>query len=501
MTTLLFIFICSLGLSLVLTAGVREVCVRFGAVDMPDHRKVHKKPIPRTGGVAIFISFLLTLIAAGFLPTDISDLLVIDRKIFFVFAGGFVCFGIGLLDDLIGAKPLVKLSFQVFGGALAFMGGIDITQFQIGGFVISFRPFDLLVTVFWFVLFMNAVNLIDGLDGLAGGIVVFASVVMVVLSILKADFFTAVLFTALAGSVLGFLRYNFNPASIFMGDSGSYFLGYAIAAMSIMGSVKSQVAPAMMMPLLALGVPLFDTILSPVRRFIRGKKMFKPDNRHIHHRLKKMGFTTIKSVSILYGVTAFLCVAALVMVNIRDERAGLFLVLLGAGTVIFIRKLGYFEYVGTDKLLGWLRDLTDESGLSWDRRGFLNHQIEISRAGDVDEMWERLVEAADFLRLDFVEMRLSGPSSGEAAYLKKAPFEYSTGELNSDLMDWNRTLHVILPLAQNGNRYGSLAVSKDMVKKEVSPFMLRRIEQLRRTVVDKLNNLNHEALIEEKRAG
>lgn len=486
MTTLLFIFVFSITLSLILTAVVRDLSIRWGVMDMPNHRKVHKKPIPRTGGVAIFASFVVTLIAVRFFPTRLSELLVLDKGLIFILAGGLVCFGIGLLDDLKGSKPLVKLSFQVFGAVLAYIGGIEISQIQIHGFVLHFGPFDVLVTVFWFVLFMNAVNLIDGLDGLAGGIIVFASFVMIILSVLKADYFTAILFTALAGCVLGFLRYNFNPASVFMGDSGSYFLGYAIAAMSILGSVKSQVAPALMIPILALGVPIFDTILSPIRRFIRGKKMFQPDNRHIHHRIQKLGFTTKKSVSILYGISLFLCIVALIIVNLRDERAGLFLIILGAGAFIFIRKLGYFEYIGTDKIFGWLRDLTDDSGLSLDRRGFLNHQIEISRAIDIDDMWKELVSAAEFLKVDFMEMKLTRPKKGEDC---SSYASYSHGDCAQCLQDYGRFLYVVLPLT-NGYKYGSIIVSKDVTKDDVPPLMLRRIEQLRRTAVETLCRLH-----------
>jgi len=213
--------------------------------------------------------------------------------------------------------------------------------------------FSYLVTVFWFILFINAVNIVDGLDGLAAGIVVFASLVMVILSILQDDFLSAIFFAAMAGAALGFLRYNFNPASIFLGDGGSYFLGYSIAAFSIMGSVKSQVSVALLIPLLALGIPLFDTLLSPLRRFLLGKKLFQPDAAHFHHRLLEKGLTARNAVYVIYLITLFLCIISIAIVNIRDERAGLFVIVLGAAAVIFVRKLGYFEYFGSKKIYSW----------------------------------------------------------------------------------------------------------------------------------------------------
>jgi UDP-GlcNAc:undecaprenyl-phosphate GlcNAc-1-phosphate transferase len=269
-----------------------------------------------------------------------------------------------------------------------------------------------------------------------------------------------------------------------MGDGGSYFLGYVIAAMGILGSVKSQVAPAMMIPLLALGVPIFDTILSPVRRFMRGRAIFSPDNRHIHHRLKSMGLSTSRAVLLLYGVTAGLCLSALVVANLRDERAGLFLILLGLGAVVFIRKLGYFEYLGTDKFLGWLRDMTDESGISPQRRGFLNLQIEVTRSEGAEDLWQNLVAAGQYLRLDFMELRLlrQDGTGGDGADLRT----YVDNGFDPAKFDCTRVMQVVLPLSTRERKYGCLTVAKDLDKGRMGPFMLRRIEQLRRSTIEGL---------------
>ena len=491
MTTLLFTLLVSLGLSLVLTVVARNMGIKCGALDEPDQRKVHDHPIPRTGGMAIFASFFLSLLAVGILNTPVAAELQINRKILLVIAGAFICFGMGAVDDFRRLKPSVKFLFQIIAATIAYLGDVHITTLIIGGWTIHFGFMTYFVTVFWFLLFMNAVNLVDGLDGLAGGIVVFASLIMILLSVFNQEYFTAVVFTALAGSVLGFLRYNFNPASVFMGDAGSYFLGYVIAAMGIIGSVKSQVAPAMMIPVLALGVPIFDTILSPIRRFFRGRKIFSPDDRHIHHRLQRMGFSTAKAVWLLYGVTVALCLAALLLVNMRDERAGLFLILLGLGAVIFVRKLGYFEYLGTDKFFGWLRDLTDDSGLSQHRRSFLNHQIEVSRSLTMEELWERLVAAGQYLRLDHMELKLN--HCRDKTGIKDSDpgdiYIYSSNGFDPDLFDGNRTMFVALPLTTPDKVFGCLSVYKDLGKGEMFPFMLRRVEQIRRSVISALTGI------------
>ena len=364
-----------------------------------------------------------------------------------------------------------------------------MVRFFLGGGLLNYTIVSYFVTIFWFLLLINAINLVDGLDGLAGGIVFFASLVMMLLSILRHDYLTGFYFSIIAGAVLGFLRYNFNPASIFLGDGGSYFLGYAMASLSVLGSVKSQTGAALTIPLLALGVPLFDTILSPVRRFFRGRKMFSPDKGHIHHRLVGRGLTTKKAVLVIYSITLVLCIMAVVVTNMRDEQAGLFLVILGAGASLLIRKLGYFEYLASDKFYGWFKDMTDQAGFRHDRRSFLNYQIEISKSSDLETLWERIMAVAGFLELDFIELKLCDSKCNQLE--QRIPmYEFSNGNSDPALMDWNSAMHIMLPLATKECEFGSLAISRDVVHSPLTPFTLRRIEQLRRTVLETLIKLN-----------
>ncbi len=351
MTIILVIFLVSLALSVVLTPVVGKVGTWLGAVDVPDERKVHTGSIPRCGGLAIFLAFFLSLLICAFLIPDIFNKFELTRETGFFVLGMLVVFGVGIVDDFHSLGHKIKFLFQIIGASVAFWGGIRISSFAFIGIPFECGCVSYFVTVFWFLLFINAINLVDGLDGLAAGICFFASSVMSILLIVKGDIFHAVLFTSLAGVLFGFLRYNFNPATIFMGDSGSYFLGYTIASLAIMSSVKCQIGTLMMIPVIALGVPIFDALLSPVRRFIVGRGMFKADRSHIHHRLIAMGLSTKRVVWITYGITVVLCIFAIIMVNLRDEFAGLFLIVLTLGAVIFIRKIGYFEYFTHDKIL------------------------------------------------------------------------------------------------------------------------------------------------------
>jgi UDP-GlcNAc:undecaprenyl-phosphate/decaprenyl-phosphate GlcNAc-1-phosphate transferase len=408
MTTLLVIFLTALGFSLLLTPWVGRLGAKLGAMDMPGPRKVHLTPVPRIGGLAVLLAFLASLWAVKLYGTQITDLIVVDRGMLLQLGGALVVFGCGLWDDFRRVNAWIKLLFQILGATLAFAGGISIGGFVLGEHAVKFGFLSYAVTVFWFVLFINAVNLIDGLDGLASGVVFFASVVIVVITVTQGQYLPAVYFAALGGATLGFLRYNFNPASIFLGDAGSYFMGYVIADLSILTSVKSQVGALMLIPVLALGVPVFDTLLSPVRRWVRGRRIFKPDNGHIHHKLLAMGISSRNVVLILYGVTAALCGLAILIINVRNEVVGLIVVVIGGTVVVLMRRAGYMEYLVLDKFYGWFRDLTGEAGLSRERRTFLSLQMEMDKARTLEELCALIGETMKMLKFERVELFLKG---------------------------------------------------------------------------------------------
>ena len=423
MTTILLAFVLALAFSLLLTPFSGWLGVRFGGMDVPGERKVHTKATPRTGGLAIFLSVFLVMILGKLWKTDVTELFIFGQNYLFLISGAVIVFGIGFVDDFHRLNAGIKFLFQVLAASIAFYGGFRIARVGIfESYTISIY-FSYFLTVFWFVFIINAINLVDGLDGLAGGIVVFACLVIVVLNVTRQEYLTGMLFAAIGGATLGFLRYNFNPASIFLGDGGSYFLGYSIAALSIMSSAKAQMGAVFLIPILALGVPLFDAVLAPLRRFIRGKKMFSPDSGHIHHKLKEMGLSSQRVVWLLYGITACLGIIAIIIVNLRDERAGLFLIVLGVGAVIFVRKLGYFEYFAMDKVYGWMRDMADVSGLGHERRSFLNVQMDLSASKDLEGLWGITVRGMEMLGFDLGDMVLFSQSAPQLNTPRGTPIQ------------------------------------------------------------------------------
>ncbi len=465
---------------------------RRGYCDTPSERKVHLEPIPRIGGISLFLSFslawLVSLSFLCFLPgfsENISKYLII-----FIGATGF--FALGLFDDIKGLPAWFKLVVQVLLALGLWFGNIDVERFSVSfysGINLS-EALSLLLTVFWIVLVVNAINLIDGLDGLAAGICFFASIILLLICFASAPVLVVVGFSALAGACCGFLRYNFNPASIFMGDSGSYLLGYLLAVFTIEGSMKSHAAVVLLLPIIALGVPLLDTLLAPVRRFVMGKKMFQADDNHLHHLLMRLGFSHRSVVLIIYGVTVFLGVVALLFVYFKDQRAALLLLLPGVVLFVLVRRLGYWEYVAADKVFGWLRDVLDEAGLSNGRRSFLNIQMQIVNSENHNELWNEIVLALKYLGFDYAELHLSCTfdETGELFFSSFLQDESEKGEFDFNSIN---QFKVELPLlGKDNNSYGILWMVKDLQRSNMSHYTLRRVENLRRTVIAVLNRMS-----------
>ncbi|MEA1867328.1 MAG: MraY family glycosyltransferase [Thermodesulfobacteriota bacterium] len=515
MTTILSVFIVALIISLVITPVVGILGERFGAIDIPNARKVHTRSVPRSGGLAMIVAFLFALALSTLITNDITNMLIMDRRTNFFLLGALTTFGVGFFDDFHRLGPKIKFIFQIIGASLAFWGGLRIELLSGIGIDIQLGILSYFITIFWFILFINAVNLIDGLDGLAAGVTFFTSVVLVILSVLRGEYLIAMLFGAFSGAVLGFLRYNFHPASIFMGDGGSYFLGYTIAGLSIMGSVKCQVGAAMMIPLIGLGVPVFDTIISPVRRFVFGKAMFWPDKNHIHHKLVSMGLSTKRVVLIIYGISLLLCMLAVIIVNFRDEQAGLFLIVMGAGSVISVKRLGYFEFITYDKINGWFKDIADEAGISHDRRSFLNLQIKTGKSKDFEELWQNITCALEVLEFDYAAFylncraeergstgqleisRILNPSErrkvptcdASVSMREESPaYDWARGQFNGKEDISRRFLFRLeLPLSGKENtNFGNLVLLKDLKQDSLSHYTLRRVEHLRRTIINTL---------------
>jgi len=295
---------------------------KMGAIDVPkDNRRVHKRPIPRIGGLAIFYGFIISVLTFS----------VIDHQMTGILIGSVIIVTIGVIDDIKGLPALVKLAFQIAAALVVVFTGTQIEFFGIpgtagaGGLVNLAEWGSMLLTVMWIVGVTNAVNLIDGLDGLAVGVSSIAStallVTLFVMNQPNIPFITFIIAAAVAGAGFGFLPYNFNPAKIFMGDTGATFLGYILACLSIMGWFKSATLITFAVPILILGLPLFDTGFAFLRRMLKGQSPMTADRGHLHHRLLDMGLTQRQTVSILYTMTAVLSLSA-VVISIRGTEYG-----------------------------------------------------------------------------------------------------------------------------------------------------------------------------------
>ena len=360
----LFVFAGTLCLTLALVPLFARVATARGLVDQPNGRKVHTTPIPRIGGAAIFIAFYLTLGLAALLFPAVSRPLIVEPENMLLIAGSVLAFAVGLVDDFKRLRARQKFALQLAAAGLAYLGGIRIESI---GFYTLFQV-DLgwlspVVSIFWIVLVINAFNLIDGLDGLAGGVGLIASLILAYVCFLHRNLPAMLYMLAIAGELLGFLRYNFHPASVFMGDGGSYFLGYLLGVVGVLAAGQNTATMTFLVPMLAVALPVIDVSMAILRRFVRGQAIFGADKRHFHHMLLRKGLSHRNAVLLCYGVALFICAAALAFLKIRDERAFFILLLMGSTILYALARVGYFHGYDARALLPWLRDVADELGL------------------------------------------------------------------------------------------------------------------------------------------
>ncbi|HIK44097.1 MAG TPA: undecaprenyl/decaprenyl-phosphate alpha-N-acetylglucosaminyl 1-phosphate transferase [Leptolyngbyaceae cyanobacterium M65_K2018_010] len=303
-------FVISAAVVLLTTPLVRRIGLKSGRVDLPGGRKVHQQPMVRLGGVSIFLGTLAALVLVwalgGFIDAQGDHLAPPQEfQIWGVTLGGLAFFLIGLMDDLFGLSPLSRLIMQALVAALAWHVGVSIDFLTIPFYGLTQLPdgISLPVTVFWLVGMANAINWIDGLDGLAAGVSGIAAMVMLVVSLFMNQPAAALIAAALAGGALGFLRYNFNPAKIFMGDGGAYFMGFTLAGVGVIGLVKTVTTAAVLLPYLILAVPILDMSAVILDRLRCGNSPFVADKRHLHHRLLKAGLSHRVTVLFIYVLT------------------------------------------------------------------------------------------------------------------------------------------------------------------------------------------------------
>ncbi len=307
-------------ISFITTPVVRRLAFKIGAVDVPkDNRRMHKDPIPRMGGLAIFMGFLFSSLL--FLP--------ITPQFSGMMLGAVVIVILGIFDDIYALPAKPKLAVQIVAALCAVLHGNEISVLSNPN-IFSTEPYWNLgvlaipFTVIWIIAITNAVNLIDGLDGLACGVSTISSMTMLVIALTVSESHVAILMGALVGACLGFLPYNLNPAKIFMGDTGSTFLGFVLAVASIQGLFKLSAIVSFAVPFLILGLPIFDTCFAILRRLATGRSPMSPDREHIHHRLIDMGFSQKQAVATLYIISAILGLSAVILTTSGVVKAMLF---------------------------------------------------------------------------------------------------------------------------------------------------------------------------------
>lgn len=368
-------FSASCATALVLTRHVRDAAVAKGIVTAPElDRHVHTEAVPRLGGVAVFVSVMLVLAlgvlaawwngtAHFFAPGHMAGLL----------GSAAIIFALGLYDDLRGANAYLKFSVQAVAAGLLYFAGYGVEHFDLFSRTHALGPaLGLPITVFWVLLVTNAFNLIDGLDGLAAGSAFFSTIVIFVISLLRGTFAVSFITIALAGAILGFLRYNFNPATIFLGDSGSLFVGFLLSALALAGSQKATTIVAIAIPVIAFGLPIADVTLAILRRFLSGKQLFTGDDDHIHHKLLKRGLSQRGAVLTLYGVTAAFGLLSLALLHGEKALASV-LVVIALGVIWGIGELRYVEF---SELSGVLQRVVM-------RRRILANNVSVRRAAEL----------------------------------------------------------------------------------------------------------------------
>jgi len=442
-------------IALVLTPICRDVFRSYGVVDQPDQlRKVHRYPIPRVGGLAIAASYLLAYLLVR--PDDGSPLAQQLSLVWKLLPGGVMVFAVGLLDDFFDLRAWQKLIGQLAAASLACWGGVRIL-FIAGA--ITEAWWNIPLTIVWLLACMNAFNLVDGLDGLAAGVGLFATLTVFAASMMQHNMVLAVATFPLAGALLGFLCYNFNPATIYLGDSGALLIGYLLGCYAVIWGNKSATLLGMTAPLMALSIPLIDVTLAVVRRFLRRQPIFTADRGHIHHRLLDRGLTPRRVVLVLYALCG-LAAAFSLLQGVVHNLTVVIMVLFGLFVLMGIQYLGYAEFDLAGRLL-FSGEFQRTVGAQLDLRKFA---AALAAAQTPAACWEAIREAGPQFGFDSVRLCLGGEV-----------FEYSSDD--ADAAAWT----VRLPLSNGDYAVLSRRFGSEVLPMAVAPF----VDTLRQTLLEK----------------
>jgi UDP-GlcNAc:undecaprenyl-phosphate/decaprenyl-phosphate GlcNAc-1-phosphate transferase len=488
-------FVLTTLLSFLLTRSVRSVAVSNGWVYAPETgRHVHSESVPRLGGVAIFVSFitvtaLLVAISIFFrLHTGLSN------NILYILFPGTLIFLLGIYDDFRPVNPYAKFTVQAVAGALLFFGGFKVFQLPLLFGEINFGWVGLPLTILWVLWITNAFNLIDGIDGLAAGSALFSTITVFVVSLVSSDSSISLLAVVLAGAILGFLRFNFNPATIFLGDCGSLFIGFMLSALALAGAQKTPTIVAVAIPVVSFGLPILETTISVLRRWMNGQPLFGADREHIHHKLLDRGFSQRQVVVILYGASALFGLLSLFLLYPGGGTLGIVLFVLGAGIWIGVQRLGYHEFF----------ELSRVAQRTIEQKRIIKNNLELRRAS------RELAKAETFddLRRVLDQAFRSGDFDGYELRIDPAFIEIALVESNQTLLErrgeqllisWRKpesepceesSWSLALDLTTNAQKFGSFSVYRAYSDRSlmvdvnllISGFRVALAEALRRVI-------------------
>lgn len=464
------------GISLIATRSLRDRGSALGLVDVPrGERHLHAEPVPTVGGLAVALSVLASFLpvaalgsfgALGSVQTDASSGL---GSLLLVLAGALAMLAVGTWDDAREISARVKFAAQVAVAAAVFGAGVRVGSLTVPGLgAVEFGlAVSFVLTVFWLVAITNAFNLLDGIDGLAGGAALLATLSMFVASLVFGQYMAALLLAVTAAAVLGFLHFNFPPASVFLGDAGSLFLGFLLAGVGLVTSTKAATAAAIAIPVVALGLPVLDTVLAMVRRFLRGERLTKADRRHIHYRLVEMGHSPRTVALILYGACGVFGLASLLMLSEDGRLLGLVFLVMGAAIWFALQRLHVPELMELGRVIDrGMRQRRVIAGNLAVREG----AERIAGAASLTHAFRELGEALHGSPFEEAEVWLSREFLGSEAGAELFPevaiadggYLWRWRKVPLTETDPGRCWEVVLPVVREGEKVGRMTLRRRM---------------------------------------
>lgn len=486
--TYLGVFVSAVLMSFLLTRNVRNIANSRGWVYAPpSSRHIHTDLIPRLGGVAIFSAFAVVavvMIAVPSLPG--VEAALSQRTVLCILGPAALVFLLGLYDDFRPVKPHIKFAVQAVAATLLYVGGFRVFKLPLlfGSYELGWLGLPL--TILWVLWITNAFNLLDGVDGLAAGSALFSTVTVFVVSLVSGNFLLSSLTLALAGAILGFLRFNFNPATIFLGDSGSLFIGFMLSALALAGAQKAPTIVAVAIPVVSFGLPVLETLLSVFRRLLSGQPLFAADRGHIHHKLLERGFSQQKVVVILYTVSAICGLLSLLLLYPSGPMVGVVLFVIGAGIWVGVQHLGYHEFVE----LGRVAHRTMEQKKIIVNNLAIRRATEaLSKSNEVEDIERELREAFAANDFDGFELTLVPIAAGAMGQHRFA-WSKDNGDREKGTGEWTLNLELA---TQNNGSLGTFSLYRRCHESALLVDINLLISGFSRALSDALDRLAHPA--------